>query len=81
MDTTLGSGWNPNQPKLCRNRNPKLNQNQLGDLLCMDATLTKICRTQQHTSTDNRLVEYFETINLILCLGVIIGYTRNTINV
>ena len=81
MDTTLGSDWNPNQPKLCRNRNPKLTQNQLGDLLCMDATLTKICCTRQHTSTDNRLVGYFEMVSLILCLGVIIGYSRNTINV
>ena len=74
MDTTLGSGWNPNQPKLCRNRNPKLNQNKLGDSLCMDSTLTKICRTRQHTSTDNRLVRYFETASLVLCLVIKVSW-------
>ena len=75
MDTTLGSDWNPNQPKLCSVRNPKLNQNQLGDSLCMDTTLTKSCRTRQQTSTDNMLVGYFETASLVLCLGVIIKYS------
>ena len=75
MDTTLGSDWNPNQPKLCSIRNPKLNQNQLGDSLCMETTLTKSCCTRQQTSIDNMLVGYFETISLVSCLWVIIKYS------
>ena len=44
--------------------------------------LGKVCVKQgaEGSPNKNRLVEYFETVNLILCLGVIIGYSQNTIN-